>query len=885
MILLFLSLALAQQPEPAPPTPEPVVVAMPEIATYVEAPYPAEALEGGLEAKVKLKIELSDAGEVLSVEVVEPAGHGFDEAAVDAVLAMKWVPARTEIGPIAVVFEFTYGFELAAPEPVPEAPKAVNFEGTVREMGTGAPIAGVTVAVGDLIGTTDEAGHFEVRGVPAGEVPVRLLHTGHVTETRTLAFVEGELTEAKLWLRSESYRENELVAVYAPPKEEVTRRTLTIEEVRRIPGTFGDPVKVVQTLPGAARSPFGTGLLVIRGSNPEDSGVYIDGIRIPLIYHLTGTTSVIAPDLVEAVDYLPGGYGVQYGRSMGGVVDVRTRRAFSDQPKLIWGTDILDSNVYFEGKIGKEGKKHGVAIGVRRSYIEALLPLFITGDYVFKPRYWDYQVKWVLPTEADRNTSLFVYGFDDVLTIGTPDDVAQGSDQDTQGDLRTQYNSHRVIFQVERDLSESLTLRFTPALGRDTTYFGLGSEFLLDNQNVLGQIRSELAWEATPAVEVVPGIDFLGAWWAFNFESAVRFDNFDDPLSEREPVGFDGHGTIWSPDPFLRINLRPLDDRDKWLITPGIRGNIVTTVTSGTITGTDEALPPSTILAVDPRLATRYQLSDPLTVKGVVGLYHQPPQPQEIIGVGTESNVTYERALTSSIGLEHRISPAIHYDLEVFYKDMRDLLIFDEAWTGFGSNPYLNGGDGRAYGLEVILRHEPVNRLFGWVSYTLSHASRRDSDTCADVGVEPDTGASGDLFGYGPCWYRFDFDQTHILSAQAGYDLPHDFGVSAQVQYVTGNPTTYQDTGVYDADGAFYVGFSVQDYNDARLPAYFQTSVRFDKLFTFKRWQLETYVDLLNVVRGVNPELTLFAYDYSEYAYVRGLPFIPNVGVEAKFWP
>jgi hypothetical protein len=45
-----------------------------------------------------------------------------------------------------------------------------------------------------------------------------------------------------------------------------------------------------------------------------------------------------------------------------------------------------------------------------------------------------------------------------------------------------------------------------------------------------------------------------------------------------------------------------------------------------------------------------------------------------------------------------------------------------------------------------------------------------------------------------------------------------------------------------------------------------------------------TYVDLMNVVRGVNPEFEIYNYDYSEYAYVRGLPFIPNIGLEAKFW-
>ena len=97
-----------------------------------------------------------------------------------------------------------------------------------------------------------------------------------------------------------------------------------MEDAARIPGSFGDPVRIIQTLPGAAKAPFGSGLLIIRGSNPEDTGVYVDGVRIPIIYHLTGTSSVIAPGVIDEVEYLPGGYGVQYGRTMGGTVNIIT---------------------------------------------------------------------------------------------------------------------------------------------------------------------------------------------------------------------------------------------------------------------------------------------------------------------------------------------------------------------------------------------------------------------------------------------------------------------------------------------------------------------------------------------------------------------------------
>src|SRR5688572_28186705 len=101
MVLLLASAWAQPAPDPAPaPAPGPAeelpIVENPAILEYVEAPYPPEAQAQGLEAAVKMRITLSAEGAVDEVEVIEPAGHGFDEAAVDAVLAMRWSPARTE---------------------------------------------------------------------------------------------------------------------------------------------------------------------------------------------------------------------------------------------------------------------------------------------------------------------------------------------------------------------------------------------------------------------------------------------------------------------------------------------------------------------------------------------------------------------------------------------------------------------------------------------------------------------------------------------------------------------------------------------------------------------------------------------------------------------
>jgi TonB family protein len=882
---LFLALTSVAWPADDPagsdvPQELPIEV-MPRVIEHVEASWPPEAKAAGLEAVVTLRITLDPEGSVTAVEVVGPAGNGFDEAATDAVRRMTWAPARTAAGPVAVVFDFQYGFVLT-PEPPTDAPAPPNVEGTVLEILTGRPVGGVRVQVAgsDLATTTDAEGRFTLREVPTGAQVLHLSHPGHEVDDKAVTVAAGEVSSVKLWLTPDGCCDEEVLVTWQRPPDEVTRRTISIDEVKRIPGTFGDPLKIIQTLPGAARTPFGTALLVIRGADPEDSGVYIDGIRVPIIYHLTGTTSVLSPELIEAVDYLPGGYGVQYGRTMGGTIDVRTRTKFDVDGQLSWGTDILDSQVFWQGRPDK-GKRQGLAVGVRRSYIDVFIPYF-TADtgFTIKPVYWDYQAKWS-PVLKKDDLSVFFYGFVDSLTVGTPADVAQGADQDTQGDLGVRYDTNRIVARWAHPVSPKLTLEVVPSFGIDSSSSGLGNAFGLSNANYLGQFRAQSYWTPVKGFELVTGTDTLLAAWTFEFKSAINFEAFDDPLAEREPVGFDGKGTLFAPDLYTRANLRPLAGTDRLLLSPGVRLNTVVLDTNGGVEGGVDA-PAYSIVSLDPRVLGRYAFTDRgwFAIKGSTGIYHQPPQPQEIIGVGTQASVGYERSWSTSVGWDHRLSDAIFYDVDVFYRRMDSLVVFDENWTGFGSNPFVNGGDGRAYGVEFMARHDPVGPFFGWISYTLSRATRRDPFTCAD---NPSDGVESDLFGDGRCWYPFDFDQRHIFSAQAGYDLPYDFGISAQVQAVSGNPTDNFDNGIYDVDSDFYSGFQVGGYNDERLPMFFQTSLRFDRDWEFRKWGLVTYVDLINAVRGVNPEFTIYNYDYTEYAYVRGLPFIPNVGIEAKF--
>jgi TonB family protein len=832
--LLLVLLARAQPHEELPP-----LLREPELISFVQAAAPAPATD---EIRVLLLLEIDAAGAVSRVEVLRPGAAGFDEAAVAAALQFRFSAAQDETGPVPVAVEFEYVFpaEPAPAEPAePAEPELapLSAQGLLKEMGTRLPIEGAALQVSGPDGAvlaearTGEGGRFELRGLPPGTWRVEIRRPGYQQAHEELVIAEGQVTELTLWARNLSYRDNEVIVVYERARDpEITRRTLSMGEVRRVPGTFGDPVRVIQSLPGAARAPFAGGLLVLRGSNPDDSNVYVDGVEVPLVYHLGGFRSILNPDLISAVDYLPGGYGVRYGRSIGGVVDVRTQDDFPERGRATARVDLLDAGGYAEGRAGKLG----FAVGARRAYIDAVLALALKDqEYQASPRWMDYQLKlaW-LPARTARGgeLSLLLFGFDDKLTV-------KGAALERQ--VGVSNSTHRVVLRWEQVLTDTLTFSVQPSAGVVGTNIAYGTDVSFELDASLLDLRSELDWQPGKAFSAQLGTDSEAARNDFQLFLAGRPIDDDNPLSEEEPVSLGRPTWQTTPDPYLQATLSPLGDPEALALVAGAR--------LAMLSRTNHEMQ----RALDTRVSLRARLLPGGTLKAGTGLYHQPPA-----GIDLGRNKAFDKALSAEAGWEQQITPAISADVTGFWRKRMD---------PDTEGPLLEvPADGRAYGTELMVRHALVDRFFGWVSYTLSRSERTD-----DPGDPED-------------WYPYDFDQTHIFTAVAGYGLPWDFEISGRGQYVTGNPYTPFDGGVHLVDQGRWLGFPSADTNGARQPPYWAVDLRLDKLFTFRHWQLEIFLDLLNVVHGENPEFQLYNYDYTETDYVRGLPFLPALGAQVE---
>ena len=762
----------------------------PKLVEPVEPVYPEAKRAGGEAANVALTLTIDRTGQVTDVAVAESAGPEFDQAAIDAARGLRFEAAQKNGEAVLAKIRYVVEFKLApASEPAAAA----------------APVAAAAVAV--------PAKAPSVAAPKAGEDEALDLE------------VQGE----------------------KPPREP-TKHVIAAEEISRIPGTNGDAIRAIGNMPGVARPPGGDGMLIVRGSSPNDTAVFVDGTNIPMVYHFGGLSSVIPTEMLEKLDFYPGNFGPQYGRAMGGVVDVGVRSPRKDRVGGLLQFDLIDARLLIEGPLSKSTR---FMVAGRRSWLDAWLgpALKESGVGVTKaPVYYDYQA--MIEHDISRQTTLrlFAFGADDrfKLTLNSPD----SRDPAIGGDAKQATNFARL--QARLETRPSSTTRFTSqvSVGREAQHVSIGT---LGFDVAVGSLdaRSDVRVQVAPWLTAVAGIDIQYLNYDVTWKAPPN--NFDStqntgPLFGRPTVELKGTGNVFRPAGYAMLELTPVAGLK---LFPGVRADYNADTKGWT---------------VDPRLGVRYDVhaSYPrTTLKGGIGLYHQPPQPYQSIEPFGSKGVGSPSAVHTSFGIEQELSHPLELSVEGFYKDLNNLVVPVAAADSTGNGQsYQNNGSGRIYGSEFLLRYKPQGRFFGWVAYTLSRSERRD--------------AASDAL------YTYEYDQTHILTALGSYKLGRGWQAGLRFRYISGTPYTPELGGVMDYDAGTYAPIGSNDRNSARTGAFHQLDVRIDKTWTFSAWKLSAYLDVQNAYVHQNPEGVSYNYNYSKSSSLTGIPFLPIIGLRGE---
>ena len=839
--------ARAQDAVPPVPAPAPAqtLTRAPALEHFIEAPYPEEARASGLEGRVLLEVDISATGEVTRAVVTSPAGHGFDEAAVAAVRQFHFTPAEVDSKPAAVRISYAYDFVLA---PVAQQlPKAgpVNFEGTVRERGTRRPLAGAEVTLPELrmSVTTDAGGAFSFRDVPEGKHKVLVVANGYEKFETAETLLPGKVTRVTYYALRSFFSPYETVVRAEREKKEVTEYSLSLEEVERIPGTYGDALKVVQNLPGVARAPFNGGLIAIRGTSPQDSGIFLDGERLPLLFHFGGLTAVYNSELLQSVDYLPGNFPPYYGDILGGVVDVKSRDPKTDGFHGVVDVNVIDANAVLEGPLGDH---FSFAIAARRSYIDLFLPLFLSGSstsFTVAPAFDDAQLKLVWKPNSKSTLTLLALHSQDAFQLVTGNTPANDPTIGRTFVDQTGFNQARLRYTYQDGPVRWDTIAL---VGETHINLQVGTTEGIKFDSIPYGLRSTLEVAALKNLTLAGGVDFVDQPGQVTINLPAFAQEGQPPPTDVSPI-LSESTHAWASDLglWMEARWRPLPSV---LVLPGLR-----------VDQTQWKLQPTASWTADPRLAVRWTVVPPLTLKAGLGVYHEAPSfsTGDVDRVFGNPDLTSQRSIQSSVGLEWTVRPGLLFTFETFYNRLTSVVAPAPTPENLA-----NTGIGRIWGFEIFLRQALTSRLFGWLSYSFSKSQRLD--------------APGDN------WRPFDFDQTHVLTAILSYKVGAGWELGGRFRYATGDPLTPVVGAVKDDNTDTFVPL-YGPTNSTRLPNFVELDIRVDKVWVFSTWSLDLYLDVQNVTNSRAVEGITYSFNYSQAVYFLGLPIIPVLGLKAAF--
>jgi TonB family protein len=875
-VTLLLVAAFASQAGAAPQLTKP-----PKLVRFVEAAYPPEEKAAGRQATVVLRLTIGVDGVVSEVAVETTAGAAFDAAALAAARQFMFEPAEIDGKPAAIRILYKYEFTITR-----EARTTGDVTGVVRNRKTKKPLAGIALGVGGKTAVTGADGRFALRDLQPGRQAISLSGP-EITALRTEETVEADKATDVVYDVTPEEKVDpadkddlEIVVVAPPLQKQVASVTVAADQGRRVPGTQGDVLKVVESLPGVARAATGSGALVVWGAAPQDTRVYVDGVRLPTLYHTGGVRSVFAGDLVRSIELVPGGYGATYGRGLGGIVVVATAPLEGDGVHGAVAADVIDASAVVRAKLAPRLR---TALAFRHSYLDKTFGAATdrdVGDLFPIPRYNDGQLR--LAYELGKDEHVEVAGLlsnDEVART-----VATSDPSSTRRDVRD-ISFNRIWARYRRTLADGSPVDVVAFFGTDSTsllnQFG-GPESRLSTDSTLYGLRGSWRGRLSRHFTLGLGVDTevvtsrlrrQGSITVPAREGDVRAFGQLPPEQENNDAWRTAAGSV---APYAELELSLFGDRLR--VLPGLRVEPFVTSTSQR-TPSANNIPPVGIVreenTVQPRLTMRWAATSRLAVTGSWGRYVQAPQAEDLSAVFGNPTLPLQRATHAVLGFAVKLTEKLGADLTLFHTSSSGLAARSPLETPVLAEALVPLGEGRTIGGQIVVRRELSDRLFGWVSYSLLKAERWDPvvDPNAPVGPTPTFTLKKRLF---------DYDQTHLLTVVGSYDLGRGFEVGVRVRYATGFPRTPVVGALPDArSGTYQPQFGAQ--NSVRLPAFFQSDVRFAKRFRFEGQSLEISLDLQNVTYRANVEEYAYSLDYSTRSAITGLPFLPVLGARYTF--
>ncbi|MDX1531728.1 MAG: TonB-dependent receptor, partial [Rhodothermales bacterium] len=488
-------------------------------------------------------------------------------------------------------------------------------------------------------GGTDPEGQFVIAGLRPGRYAVRVSYVGFASYADTLALGAGERVTLAVALAPDAAELEGVEIEAAGPAG--TSVPVGLVQVRPAdlaalpqPDPGGDLASYLAVQPGVVTVGDRGGQLYVRGGEPTQNLVLVDGMRVFQPFHIVGFYSAFPSDLVRYADVYAGGFGARYGGRTSSVIDVTTRHGNKQRVEGAASVAPFLAAVQLEGPL-VPGDVSFVA-SVRESVVERVAEPVLGESLPY--RFGDVFGKvhaYISPTSHVTASALHTHDRGDLSGLGSRTEV--GWTNTAAGgrffylpasfpavlDVSAYYSAYASDFAAEG----------APARAADVESFG--GEFALDY--LLGRQRVRFGFSAQTLR------------FRYTFDTAERLQEENTTEGSIFVAGDFQPAPRLRVEPGLRLQTFPAQQRN---------------------------------VSLEPRLRAAYAVGAGHTLSAAFGLYRQ-----ELIGITDArdigdvfiawapipQNAPTPAALHYILGWDARLRPWLLLGAEAYAKDLRNM--------------------------------------------------------------------------------------------------------------------------------------------------------------------------------------------------------------------
>jgi hypothetical protein len=760
-----------------------------------------------------------------------------------------------------------------------------TMSGYVRENRSGEPLTGVVVyAKGTNNGvTTDQFGAYSLV-LRAGLNLIGVEFMGMRSVSQRINIVgDGKLD----FVMEESVTQLKEVIVESEGEVNVSNvqmgiARIDVRSMKNIPKILGenDVLKVATTLPGVKSVGEGASGLNVRGGHADQNLVMLNEATIFNTSHFLGFFSVFNPDAIRSFELYKSGIPVQFGGRLSSTFELLMRdgnqKKFSGQG----GIGPITSHLTLEVPVVKD--KTSIMVGGRTTYSNWVLRAFPeSGISNTSARFYDFFGR-ITHSPNDKNT-LYVslYSSFDKFSLSS-DTLFSYSNKLASLQWRHVFNSNldAILSATHSRYDYSINYSSNPLQAFDMGFSVRESNLKWEFNQTRGKHRITYGLQSK-LYEVAPGFVEKGADASTvrvrevepeqGIESALFLaDNFDvtPSLSVYGGIRYSAFTFLGPKTLFVYDNARPKAE-----------SSIADTLTYA------GNKPVKNFNGPEYRFSIRYKINGESSVKASYNrtrqYIHMLSNTVSVSPTDTwklsDPHVKPQVADQVSVGYYRDIKDDVfEVSTELYYKWLRNMLDY-KTGAALLVNEHIEQeilqGDGKAYGVEVLLRKRS-GKLTGWIGYAYSRTLLRLNGSFPSERVNHGN------------YFPANYDKPHDVNVVTNFKITRRYSLSLNFNYSTGRPITYP-VATYRFGNTFRVNYS--DRNAYRIPDYIRADLGFNiegnhriKKLAHSYWSISIY----NILGRRNPYSIYFRVQEDEIkAYklsIFGAP-IPTITYHFKF--